>query len=174
VAGRFPGSCKPIGYLGVGVELRRRQQRVIVAWGGVCLGRICVSERVLPIRRIRGWVGAESIRPRATARGYPEPQLRSSIRMACSQRLRGLPTSTAASQLSLNPQHCKGERAFFVEIVRWATGRGFEPSGVVGIVVSYPRIRLSSWLPFRAAKPRQQVAVGRKPIGKRIVKARVA
>jgi len=30
------------------------------------------------MRRIRGWVGAEPKRPRAAARGYPGPQLRSS------------------------------------------------------------------------------------------------
>ena len=163
MTGRFPGSFEWRGEAAAGD-------------GGVgrCLfGKQCVPERVLPIRRIRGWVGAESIRPRAAARGYPEPQLRSSIRMACSQRLRGLPTSTAASQLSLNPQHCKGERAFFVEIVRWATGRGFEPSGVVGIVVSYRRKRLSAGFLFER-RSRGSRWVGRKPIGKRIVKARVA
>ena len=37
---------------------------------------------VLSIRRIRGWVGAEPKRPQAFAWGYPEPLLRSSIRMA--------------------------------------------------------------------------------------------
>ena len=30
------------------------------------------SEGVLSIRRIRGWVGAEPIRPRVDTRGYPE------------------------------------------------------------------------------------------------------
>ena len=45
---------------------------MIVVWGGVCLGRQCVSERVLSMRRIRGWVGAEPIRPRVDTRGYTE------------------------------------------------------------------------------------------------------
>ena len=71
--------------------------------------------RVLSIRRIRGWVDAEPIRPRVATRGYPEPQLRSSIRMARSKRLRGLPTSTAASQLSPNRRHCR--RPGFFELL---------------------------------------------------------
>ncbi len=70
---------------------------------------------VLSIRRIRGWVGAEPIRPRAAARGYTRTQLRSSIRMACKGHLTGQPTPTAASQLSSNPQHCKEEHAFLLE-----------------------------------------------------------
>ena len=73
---------------------------------------------VLSIRRVRGWVGAEPIRPQASAWGYPEPQLRSSIRMACRGRLDGLPTSTAASQLSRNPRHCNGERAYLFGMKR--------------------------------------------------------
>ena len=40
--------------------------RVIVAWGGVSLVRLCVPERVLPIRRVRGWVGAGSDDPGLT------------------------------------------------------------------------------------------------------------
>ena len=66
---------------------------------------------VLSIRRIRGWVGGEPIQPQASAWGYPEPLLRSSIRMACRGLLAGLPTPTAASQLSPDPRHCKGEFA---------------------------------------------------------------
>ena len=50
------------------------------------LRRRCYPGRVLSIRRIRGWVGAEPKRPRVDTRGYPKPLLRSSIRMACSQR----------------------------------------------------------------------------------------
>ena len=73
---------------------------------------------VLPIRRIRGWVGAEPIRPRASARGYMRALLRSSIRMACRGRLAGLPTPTAASQLSPNPRHCNGERAYLFGMKR--------------------------------------------------------
>ena len=45
--------------------------------------------RVLPIRRIRGWVGAEPERPQAYAWGYMLALLRSSIRMACRGRLAG-------------------------------------------------------------------------------------
>ena len=41
-----------------------RRQRLDVAWGGVVLERLWVSGGVLPIRRIRGWVVAEPIRPR--------------------------------------------------------------------------------------------------------------
>jgi len=89
------------------------------------------SRRVLLIRRIRGWVGAEPKRPRvatsagqrtppslpnatpprlllACPAGDPEPQLRSSIRMACSKRFHGLSTPTAASQLSRSTRHCRG------------------------------------------------------------------
>ena len=62
----------------MGVEPRTRRQRVSATWGGVFLGRLCVSERVLSIRRIRGWVGAEPERPRAAARGYTRALLRSS------------------------------------------------------------------------------------------------
>ena len=75
-----------------------------------------MPERVLSMRRIRGWVGAEPIRPRVDTRGYPEPQLRSSIRMARRWRLVGQPTSTAASQLSPNAQRCKRKRAFLFGI----------------------------------------------------------
>ena len=46
------------------------------------LWRHCFQGRVLSMRRIRGWVGAEPRRPRVDTRGYPESQLRSSIRMA--------------------------------------------------------------------------------------------
>ena len=60
----------------------------------------------LLIRRIRGWVGAGSIRPQAVAWGYTRPQLRCSIRMACRGRFLGRPTPTAASQLSLKSRHC--------------------------------------------------------------------
>ena len=48
-------------------------------------------ERVLSIRRIRGWVDAEPRRPRAAARGYTRALLRSSIRMACSKRFLAYP-----------------------------------------------------------------------------------
>ena len=70
-------------------KLRRRRQRVSVVGGGVFLGKRCVPERVLSIRRIRGWVGAGPERPRVDTRGYPDPLLRSSIRMACTGRLAG-------------------------------------------------------------------------------------
>ena len=90
--------------------------RVIVAWGGVSLVRLCVPERVLPIRRVRGWVGAKPKRPRVVTRGYPEPLLRSSIRIARKGRFAGLPTPTAASQLSPYLQRCKGKRAFLFGI----------------------------------------------------------
>ena len=103
---------------------RRWRQRVIVAWGGVSLGEQCGFEGVLAIRRIRGWVGAESIRPRVATRGYPEPQLRCSIRMACRGRIAEKHTSTAASQLSPNPQGCKGKRAFLFGIMPRARARG--------------------------------------------------
>ena len=63
-----------------------RLRWVIVAWGGVSLEKRCVSERVVSIRRIRGWVNAKPIRPRVATRGYPEPLLRSSIRMARRKR----------------------------------------------------------------------------------------
>ncbi len=112
---------------------------MIVAWGGVSLVRLCLPERVLPIRRVRGWVGAEPKRPRvatsvdrrtapslpnvtsprlllAHPAGDPEPLLRSSIRMACKGRFAGLPTPTAASQLSPYLQRCKGKRAFLFGI----------------------------------------------------------
>ena len=46
-----------------------RRQRVIVAWGGVCLGKPCDPERVLSIRRIRGW-DAEPIRPLKSDPGW--------------------------------------------------------------------------------------------------------
>ena len=74
--------------------------------------------RVLPIRRVRGWVGAEPERPQASAWGYTRALLRSSIRMACRGRLAELPTPTAASQLSRNPRHCKGERAYLFGMKR--------------------------------------------------------
>ena len=57
--------------------------------GVVSLGTQCVPERVLSIRRVRGWVGAESERPRVDTRGYTRPLLRSSIRMACKGRFVG-------------------------------------------------------------------------------------
>ena len=101
-----------------------------VAWGGIVLERLWVSERVLSIRRIRGWVGAEPVRPRVDTRGYPEPLLRSSIWMACRGRFRGLLTPTAASQLSRNPQRCKRKRAFLFGIMPRARARG-EPPGYV-------------------------------------------
>ena len=68
---------------------QRRRRWTIVASGGVFLGKRCDPERVLSIRRIRGWVGAGPERPRAAARGYPNPLLRSSIRMACRGRFLG-------------------------------------------------------------------------------------
>ena len=43
-----------------------RRQRGTVAWGGVSLEKQCFPERVLPIRRIRGWVGAEPDDPGLT------------------------------------------------------------------------------------------------------------
>ena len=52
---------------------------------------------------------------RAYPAGDPGSLLRSSIRMACSQRLRGLPAATAASQLSPNSQYCKGKRACLLQ-----------------------------------------------------------
>ena len=74
--------------------------------------------RVLSIRRVRGWISAEPIRPQASAWGYMLALLRSSIRMACRGRLAGLPTPTAASQLSPNPRHCKGVRAYLFGMKR--------------------------------------------------------
>ena len=90
----------------------------------VSLEKQCVPQRVHSIRRLRGWVGAESIRPRAAARGYTRPQLRCSIGMARRWRLVGLPASTAASQLSPNPQRCKGRRALLFIVCP-----GAEPGG---------------------------------------------
>jgi len=80
------------------------------------LGKQCVLERVLSIRRIRGWVGAEPRRPRVATWGYPEPQLRSSIRMARSKRFLAYPRQPQHSQLSPNPQRCKRKRAFLFGI----------------------------------------------------------
>ena len=80
--------------------------------GGRFLGRLCVSGRVLSMRRIRGWVGAGPKRPRVATRGYTRPLRCSSIRMACMGRFVWLPTPTAASQLSTNPRHC-GRTGFF-------------------------------------------------------------
>ena len=48
-----------------------------------------VPGRVPLIRRIRGWVGAGPERPRVDTRGYTNPLLRSSIRMACRGRFLG-------------------------------------------------------------------------------------
>ena len=90
---RAPPAVEPVG----GTESARspdrrcRPQSNRWGWRGV----VCFfveglrSGRVLSMRRIRGWVGAEPRRPRATARGYPNPQLRSSIRMARRWRLAG-------------------------------------------------------------------------------------
>ena len=94
----------------------------------------CGPERVLPIRRVRGWVGAESIRPRVYTRGYTRPLLCSSIRMACKGRLAGLLTPTAASQLSPNPRHCKGKRAFFNSARSPARGPESRVGGGSGVV----------------------------------------
>ena len=47
--------------------------------GGVVLETQCVPERVLSIRRIRGWVDAEPIRPRVDTRGYTRPLLQQCI-----------------------------------------------------------------------------------------------
>ena len=67
------------------------------------------------IRRLRGYGSAGFTRPRASTRGYTKPQLRCFIRKPCSMRFLGLPTPTAASQLSPKSQHCW--RTGFFEII---------------------------------------------------------
>ena len=94
------------------------------------------------IRRLRGYGSAGFTRPRASTRGYTKPQLRCFIRKPCSMRFLGLPTPTAASQLSPKSQHCW--RTGFFEIITgheaWErdqlAGRG------VGEAVRYPTAQL--------------------------------
>ena len=138
----------------LGAEPCRQRQRATVTLGRVSLGKQSVPERVLPIRRIRGWVGAESIRPRAAARGDTRPLLRSSIRMACKGRLAGLPTPTAASQLSPNPQHCQGETCFSIWNNVPGKSPGRDPSGN-----ATPGSRAAN-----AAAPNASVKLKRKPV----------
>ena len=106
-SGRAPPAVEPEGgKRGVaGVE-------VGVAWA-VRSGNAVRFGKALLIRRLCGCVRAGFRRPRAAARGYTRPLLCSSVRMAGRRRLAEIPTSTAASQLSPNPQHC-WETGFFM------------------------------------------------------------
>ena len=118
-----------------GVEPRRRRQRVIVAWVGVFLERRCIPERVLSIRRIRGWVGAEPIRPRvdtsaaqrtppslpnatppgnllARPAGDTRPLRCSSIRMACRGHRVGYPRQPQLRSSLLTHNAARGNVLF--------------------------------------------------------------
>ena len=88
---------------------------VTAGLGGDSLEKQWVPERVLPIRRIRGWVGAEPERPRAAARGYPEPLLRSSIRMACSKRILAYSLQPQLRSSPITHVTAKGNVLFLLE-----------------------------------------------------------
>ena len=71
--------------------------------------------RVLSIRRVRGCGSAGFIRPQASAWGYPEPLLRSSVRMACRGRRVGYPRQPQLRSSPVTHDTAKGNMLIYLE-----------------------------------------------------------
>ena len=90
-----------------------------VAWGGDCLGKQCVPERVLSIRRIRGWVDAEPIGPRVA--------LGVNLKRVCvvQRRNQRVAKATTAARRGVR-------RRLFGEAMRSRTGASYSPHSRLG------------------------------------------
>ena len=125
----------------------------LVYWAS--LWKSCGFGDVAPDSPLRGYVGAEPLRPRASARGYTRPQLRCSIRKACSWRLAVTHANRSFAALFKNHDTARMRHSHWFYWPSLVQKNRFP--GAVAVRSKWRRGQGLCWAMVRAGRPRSRV-----------------